>query len=161
MGLEYSTQLLGGPSCGWLLQVVTSFPSCRGIAIAACTLCLSDIVAHAPKRSSRGEGSIPSTRTVVFNDKLKHWGFRPLACAPYRARTKGKTENGVGYVKRNAIAGRAFPRWKPLRCILRLGRGRSPDLRQHGTTAEPPIERFRRVQAQALKPIEAALPSCR
>jgi transposase len=33
------------------------------------------------------------TRTVVFNDKLiafaKHWGFRPRACAPYRARTKG------------------------------------------------------------------------
>ena len=102
-----------------------------------------------------------TVHTVVFNDKLKHWGFRPLACAPYRARTKGKTENGVGYVKRNAIAGRAFPRWKPLGCILRLGRGRSPDLRQHGTTAEPPIERFRRVQAQALKPIEAALPSCR
>ncbi len=40
------------------------------------------------------------TRRVVFNDKLlafaKHWGFRLQACAPYRARTKGKTENGVG-----------------------------------------------------------------
>src|SRR6476659_8662848 len=50
------------------------------------------------------------TRSVVFNDKLlafaKHWGFRPRACAPYRARTKGKTENGVGYVKKNAVAGR-------------------------------------------------------
>jgi len=49
------------------------------------------------------------TRTVVFNPKLlaftRHWGFRPRACAPYRARTKGKTESGVGYVKRNAIAG--------------------------------------------------------
>jgi Integrase core domain len=45
----------------------------------------------------------PTTRTVAFNDKLKafakHWGFRPRACAPYRAGTKGKTENGVGYVK--------------------------------------------------------------
>ena len=55
----------------------------------------------------------PATRTVVFNGKLKafakHWGFRPRACAPYRARTKGKTENGVGYVKRNAIAGRSLP----------------------------------------------------
>ena len=39
------------------------------------------------------------TRSVVFNDKLvafaKHWGFQPRAGAPYRARTKGKTENGV------------------------------------------------------------------
>jgi transposase len=47
------------------------------------------------------------TRTVVFNPKLLAFtrGFRPRACAPYRARTKGKTESGVGYVKRNAIAG--------------------------------------------------------
>ena len=53
-----------------------------------------------------------STCTVVFNDKLsafaKHW-LPARACAPYRARTKGKTENGVGYVKRNAIVGRTFP----------------------------------------------------
>ena len=28
-----------------------------------------------------------------------HWGVRPRACQPYRARTKGKVENGVGYVK--------------------------------------------------------------
>ena len=35
-----------------------------------------------------------------------YWRFRPRACAPYRARTKGKDERGVGYVKSNAIAGR-------------------------------------------------------
>jgi transposase len=43
------------------------------------------------------------SRSVQFDDKLiafaKHWGFRPLACAPYRAR---QTESGVGYVKKNA-----------------------------------------------------------
>ena len=52
------------------------------------------------------------SRTVQFNDKLiafaRHWGFALRACAPYRARTKGKTENGVGYVKKNAIAGHGF-----------------------------------------------------
>jgi transposase len=97
------------------------------------------------------------TRTVVFNDKLsafaKHWGFRPRACAPYRARTKGKTENGVGYVKRNAIAGRAFPSWDALEAHLEAWTREVADLRQHGTTGEPPIERFRRAEAQALKPI--------
>ena len=40
------------------------------------------------------------TRQVTFNTKLlafaKHWNFRPIACAPYRARTKGKDERGVG-----------------------------------------------------------------
>jgi transposase len=52
------------------------------------------------------------TREVCFNPRLlafaKHWRFRPRACAPYRARTKGKDERGVGYVKSNAIAGRQF-----------------------------------------------------
>ena len=42
-----------------------------------------------------------ATREVEFNARLrafaKHWGFRPHACAPYRARTKGKGERGVGY----------------------------------------------------------------
>jgi len=72
----------------------------------------------------------PTTRTLVFNEKFKafakHWGFRPRACAPYRARNKGKTENGVGYVKRNAIAGRSFPAGKPSRRTLRPGRGMLP-----------------------------------
>jgi transposase len=40
------------------------------------------------------------SRTIQFNDKLlafaRYWGFAPRACAPYRARTKGKTESGVG-----------------------------------------------------------------
>src|SRR3546814_2618161 len=39
-----------------------------------------------------------STREVRFNAKLhafaRYWGFRPRACAPYRARTKGKDERG-------------------------------------------------------------------
>lgn len=44
------------------------------------------------------------TREVVFNERFKafarHWGFTPRACAPFRARTKGKDESGVGYVWR-------------------------------------------------------------
>ena len=56
-----------------------------------------------------------ATREVVFNARLhafvRHWRIRPRACAPYRARTKGKDERGVGYVKRNAVAGRTFPTW--------------------------------------------------
>ncbi|GAA0634816.1 hypothetical protein GCM10009016_26760 [Halomonas beimenensis] len=41
-----------------------------------------------------------------------------MACAPYRARTKGKDERGVGYVKRNAIAGRTFASWAALEAHL-------------------------------------------
>jgi len=48
---------------------------------------------------------------VAFADYRR---FPPRACAPYRARTKGKDERGVGYVKGNAIAGHAFPSWTAL-----------------------------------------------
>ena len=104
----------------------------------------------------------PQTRTVVFNDKLrafaKHWGFRPRACAPYRARTKGKTENGVGYVKKNAVAGRCFPTWEAFEAHLEAWTREVADRRVHGTTGEPPIERFARAEATALKAI-AGIPS--
>jgi len=52
------------------------------------------------------------TREVRFNDRLRalcrYWKVTPRACAAYRAQTKGKDERGVGYVKRNAIAGHRF-----------------------------------------------------
>jgi hypothetical protein len=73
------------------------------------------------------------TRSVVFNHKLlafaKHWNFRPRACAPYRARTKGKTENGVGYVKNNAIAGRQFESWATFEAHLDAWTGEVADVR--------------------------------
>ena len=63
-----------------------------------------------------------STREVKFNPKLhafcNYWSVRPRACAPFRARTKGKDERGVGYVKRNAIAGRRFESFEALRAHL-------------------------------------------
>jgi transposase len=103
-----------------------------------------------------------ATRSVVFNEKLKafakHWGFVPRACAPYRARTKGKTENGVGYVKRNAIAGRSFPSWEAFEAHLEAWTREIADVRVHGTTGEAPLERFRRAEAAALKSVDGIPP---
>lgn len=103
-----------------------------------------------------------STRTVVFNPKLlsfaKHWGFRPRACAPYRARTKGKTENGVGYVKRNAIAGRSFVSWDAFEAHLEAWARDIADVRIHGTTGEAPMARFVREEAAKLKSIAGVPP---
>ena len=84
----------------------------------------------------------PSSREVVLHPKLhafaKHWGFRIRACAPYRARTKGKDERGVGYVKRNAIAGRRFETWAAMEAHLEAWTRDIADGRVHGTTGEPP-----------------------
>lgn len=98
------------------------------------------------------------TREVRFNDRLlafaRYWGFRPRACAPYRARTKGKDERGVGYVKPNAIAGHVFASWAALEAHLAWWMREIADLRAHGTTGEQPIERFRRTEARALRPLD-------
>ena len=102
------------------------------------------------------------TREVCFNERLhafaRYWGFRPRACAPYRARTKGKDERGVGYVKRNAVAGHGFASWADLEAHLAWWMREIADRRAHGTTGEPPIERFRRDEASALRPLDGRPP---
>jgi transposase len=69
------------------------------------------------------------TREVRFNARLhafaRYWGFTPRACAPYRARTKGKDERGVGYVKKNAIAAAGSRTGRNSKHIWIDGRGRS------------------------------------
>ena len=102
------------------------------------------------------------TREVKFNDRFhafcRYWGVVPRACAPYRARTKGKDERGVGYVKRNAIAGHGFNSIEALHAHLQRWMREVADTRMHGTTGEPPIMRFERDEAKALKPLLAKAP---
>jgi transposase len=103
-----------------------------------------------------------ATREVVFHPRFhafcRYWGIRPRACAPYRARTKGKDENGVGYVKRNAIAGREFHSWAELEGHLAWWMREVADVRVHGTTGEPPIARFAAAEAAALRPLQGRAP---
>ena len=82
----------------------------------------------------------------------RDWDVIPRACAPYRARTKGKTESGVKYVKRNAIAGRAFDSFADLENHLARWMDQA-DARVHGTTHEEPRVRFAREEAAALRPL--------
>src|SRR6185312_5808651 len=101
------------------------------------------------------------TREVRFNDRFhafcRYWGVIPRACAPYRARTKGKDERGVGYVKRNAIAGHRFASLEELHAHLDRWMREVADVRVHGTTGEPPLVRFEQ-EARALKPLPAKAP---
>ncbi len=103
-----------------------------------------------------------ATREVVFNERLqafaRHWRVRPMACAPYRARTKGKDERGVGYVKRNAIAGRSFETWGALEVHLEAWTREVADRRIHGTTGEAPRARFDRDEAPVLRPLGGTPP---
>lgn len=101
-------------------------------------------------------------QTVTFHPAYlafcRDWDVQPRACQPYRARTKGKTESGVKYVKRNAIAGRRFESFAALEAYLAEWMVLA-DQRVRGTTHEVPAERFERDERQALRPLpERPLP---
>lgn len=91
----------------------------------------------------------------VFAGFCKDWGVEVSACRPYRARTKGKTESGVGYVKRNAIAGIQFVSFAALEAHLESWMI-AADQRIHGTTHERPCDRFERDERAALRPLPSA-----
>lgn len=84
----------------------------------------------------------------------KDWDVTPKACGPYRARTKGKTESGVKYVKRNALAGRDFESFGAMEAHLVKWMAEA-DARVHGTTHERPLDRFEREEKAALRPLPA------
>lgn len=103
-----------------------------------------------------------TTGTVGFHPAYlafcRDWDVQPRACAPYRARTKGKTEAGVKYVKRNGLADLEFASFAALeRHLAEWMVG--ADERIHGTTHEAPIVRFDRDERAALRPLPVrALP---
>jgi hypothetical protein len=87
----------------------------------------------------------------LFEDFARYYGFASRACQPYRARTKGKVQNGVKYVKRNGLAGRRFRSWEDLNDWLERWSVEVADLRIHGTTHERPIDRFAHEQLTPLR----------
>lgn len=99
-----------------------------------------------------------ATGTVTFHPSYlafcRDWDVQPRACAPYRARTKGKVESGVKYVKRNALAGRRFDSFAALEQHLAAWMPEA-DARVHGTTHERPIDRFERDEHAALRALPA------
>src|SRR6476659_590857 len=103
-----------------------------------------------------------ATGTVTFNPAYlafcRDWDVQPRACAPYRARTKGKTEAGVKFVKRNGLADQAFDSFAALEAPLTAWMTMAAE-REHGTTHEAPSVRFQRAERPMLRPLPArALP---
>ncbi len=101
---------------------------------------------------------------TVFEDFARHWGYQPRFCRPYRARTKGKVESGVKYVKRNFLAGRRFRDRTHLNEELDRWNREVADVRIHGTTGERPIDRFREERltpCATVPPYRVGLPGTR
>jgi len=88
-----------------------------------------------------------------FVDLADHYGFVPKACRPYRARTKGKDERMVGYIKQHFfVRYRAFESWAHLNQLAEQWLAQEADPRVHGTVHEVVSERFKR-EAPTLGPL--------
>lgn len=101
----------------------------------------------------------PADGKAVFNERFMDlaglYGFTPRACKPYRARTKGKDERMVGYIKGNFfVRYRSFESWTHLNQLAEQWLRQEADQRLHGTVREVVAERFLREQG-ALKPLPA------
>jgi len=80
-----------------------------------------------------------------FVDLAQQYGFTPRACRPYRARTKGKDERMVGYLKQNFfVRYRTFESWAHLNQLAEGWLKEEADQRLHGTVKEVVAERFER-----------------
>jgi len=96
---------------------------------------------------------------VVFHERFVdlacHYGFTSYACRPYRARTKGKVERMVGYIKDNFFARhRSFASFEEMNALAESWLREEADLRVHGTVKEVVAERFER-EKDSLKGLPA------
>ncbi len=73
-----------------------------------------------------------------------HWGFRPRSSRPYRARTKGKVERPIRYVRESFFYVREFVNDEDLNEQAQRWLAGTANVRRHGTTGERPQERFER-----------------
>src|SRR5271156_4266621 len=88
-----------------------------------------------------------------FLELAAHYGFQPRACRPRRARTKGKDERMVRYIKENFFARyRAFESLSHLNQLAAQWLREEADRRMHGTVKEIVAARFVR-EAPYLRPL--------
>ncbi len=99
---------------------------------------------------NRALKSSDSEWNTKYEDFFRHYGFAPRLCRPYRAQTKGKIENNVGYVRRDFFLGGNFESLADMnsQTLTWLKRVNSD---VHGTTHEIPLERLK---SEGLKPID-------
>lgn len=95
----------------------------------------------------------------VFNPKYldfaRHWGFEITACNVRSGNEKGRVENGVGYVKKNFLAGLELSDFSAMHSAAQLWVDTVADVRTHESTHQRPIDRFEEERAK-LRPLNPA-----
>jgi len=101
-----------------------------------------------------GDDRLNSGALVMNAEFLRfaaHWGFRPRACRPYRAKTKGKVERPIRYLRESFFYGRTFLNDADLNAQAERWLQRTANRRKHRTINEAPQLRFERDERHTLK----------
>jgi transposase len=85
----------------------------------------------------------------------EHYGFRLRVCRPYRARTKGKVERPIRYLRASFLYGRTFLSDADLNAQLDHWLATVANPRIHGTTGAVPAVRFATEEQARLQPLPA------
>lgn len=91
-------------------------------------------------------------RAPVFNPKYldfaDHYGFTIAPCNVGKGNEKGRVENGVGYVKKNFLAGLDIPDFSAVNPAIRQWLEGIANVRIHGETRKKPVELFPQEKAR-------------
>ena len=94
----------------------------------------------------------------VFNPKYfdfaNHYGFSIAACNVGAGNEKGRVENGVGYVKKNFLAGLDIPDFAAIHPAAQHWLATVANVRIHGKSRQKPMERFEK-ERSFLNPLPA------
>ena len=113
---------------------------------------LFDQMASVITRDLRSQGG-RLVENVEFLRFAAHWGFRVRACRPYRAKTKGKVERPIRYLRESFVYARDFVSDLSLAEQAEGWLNEVANVRIHGTTRERPLERFLAAEQHRLQPL--------
>ena len=113
-------------------QHVRAFTHLGGVAAT----CLYDNMKVVVQRWE-DEQPLYNTRFLAF---AAHYGYRPMACRPYRPETKGKVERPFHYVETNLLNGRTFRSLEHLQETASWWLANVADVRVHRETKKRPVD---------------------
>jgi len=104
----------------------------------AAAVCLYDNVKVVVLRHDE-DGPLYNPRFLAF---ATHYGFKPWACLPRRAKTKGKVERRFDFVEKNLLNGRTFCSLAHLNEVTAWWLTQVADVQVHRETKQRPSERY-------------------
>jgi hypothetical protein len=85
----------------------------------------------------------------------QHHGFKIRVCRPYRAKTKGKVERPIRYLRESLLYGRTFVSDADLNAQTLHWLATVANVRTHATTHAVPLTRFANDERRRLQPLPA------